>query len=83
MQRRKHMIYVAKLNSLQTLLLIKWVALSERNYIRACAKRADSDHPAHAQSIDRAFGLHSYILYYSIILIADRKALIRLRGCVR
>ena len=39
--------------------------------IRTCAKCADSDHPAHAQSIIRAFVLNSYNLRYPMILLAD------------
>ena len=31
------------------------------------------DHTAHAQMITRVFALHSYILQYSIILLADRE----------
>ena len=38
---------------------------------QTCAKRADSDHPAHAQSLIRAFVLHWYILLYPMILLAD------------
>ena len=34
-------------------------------------KCADSDHPAHAQSIIQVFVLHSYILLYPMILLAD------------
>ena len=39
--------------------------------LRTSAKRADSDYPAHAQSIIRAIALHSYILQYPLILLAD------------
>ena len=39
--------------------------------LRTCAKYADSDHPAHAQSIVRALALHSYILWCPMILLAD------------
>ena len=34
----------------------------EKRCLRICAKCADSDHPAHTQSIIRAFALHSYFL---------------------
>ena len=34
-------------------------------------QNANSDHSAHAQSIIRAFALHSYILKYPMILFAD------------
>ena len=39
--------------------------------LRTCAKCADSDRPAHAQSIIKAFALHLYILQCSMILLAD------------
>ena len=41
--------------------------------LRINANCADLDHPAHAQSIIRAFALHSYILQYLMILFADRE----------
>ena len=41
--------------------------------LRTCAKCSASDHPAHAQSIIRAFAVHSYILYTPMILFADRE----------
>ena len=41
--------------------------------IRTRAKCADSDHPAIAQSPVRAFALHSYILKYPIILLANNR----------
>ena len=41
--------------------------------LRTCAKYANSDHPAHAQSIIRAFALHSYIPRYPMKLLADRE----------
>ena len=34
-----------------------------KKYLRTCAKSTDSDHPAHARSISRAFAFHSYIVY--------------------
>ena len=34
-------------------------------------RKADSDHPAHAQCISRVFALHLYIVYYPEILLAD------------
>ena len=34
-------------------------------------QNAQSDHPAHAQSIIRAFAFHSYIHKYPMILLAD------------
>ena len=40
-----------------------------------CAKCAASDHSAHAPSIIQAFVLHSYILQYPRILLADREGL--------
>ena len=39
--------------------------------LQTCAICAESDHPAHAQSIIRAFAIHSYILLNSIILLTD------------
>ena len=39
--------------------------------LQTCEKCADSDPPAHAQSIIRAFAFHSYILWYPMILLAD------------
>ena len=41
--------------------------------IRTRAKCVDSDHPAIAQSFIRAFALHSYILKYPIILLANNR----------
>ena len=41
--------------------------------LRTGAKCADSDHPAHTQSNIRAFALHSYILWYPMILIQDNE----------
>ena len=38
---------------------------------QACAKSAVSDHPAHTRSTIQAFTLHSYILYYPMIVLAD------------
>ena len=38
-----------------------------KRYLRACAKCADSDSPAHAQSKFQAFSLYSYILWYLMI----------------
>ena len=38
---------------------------------RLAKKVRDSDHSAHKQSIIRAFALHSYILQYTIIPLAD------------
>ena len=46
-----------------------------KKYFQACAKCADSDHPAHAQSISRAFALQSHILKYPVILLADSEGL--------
>ena len=48
--------------------------ISEK-WLLACAKRADSDHPAHAQSIIQAFALCSYILWYPIILLVYSEGL--------
>ena len=36
-------------------------------------KNVDSDQPEHAQSIIRALALHSYIMWYPVILLADRE----------
>ena len=36
--------------------------VKRKKRLRTCAKCADSDHLAHAQSIIRAFALHYYIL---------------------
>ena len=36
-----------------------------------CLEYADSDHPAQAQSIIRAFTLHPYIVLYPMVLLAD------------
>ena len=47
-----------------------WAVSSEKGAFER-AKNAHSDHPAHAQSIIRAFALHSYILKYPMILLAD------------
>ena len=44
---------------------------------RACAKCADSDHPAHAQSITRTFALH---IFYSSHLVADNEGPDQTRG---
>ena len=41
-----------------------------KNCLRACAKCADSHHPAHAQDIIWAFALHLYILQYPLMLLA-------------
>ena len=41
--------------------------LSAKKGLRACAKCVDSHHPAHMQSVIRAFALHSYILLYPMI----------------
>ena len=44
----------------------------ERKSAFVRAECAELDHPAHAQSIIlQAFVLHSYILYYSMILIMN------------
>ena len=34
-------------------------------------KMGDSDHPAHAQSIIRVFAVHSFFLWYPVIMLAD------------
>ena len=41
--------------------------------LRTSAKSADSDNPAHAQIIILAIVLHSYILKYPWILLADNE----------
>ena len=43
-------------------------AASSKKCHRTYTKYSDSDQPAHAQSIIRAFALHSYILYLVILL---------------
>ena len=43
----------------------------KRKIVFKHALNADIDHPAHAQSIIRAFALHLYILLYSMILLVD------------
>ena len=43
-------------------------AASSKQCLRTCTEYADSDHPAHAQSIIGAL-LYSYIIYYPIILL--------------
>ena len=35
--------------------------------------KSDLDHPAHGQNIIRVFALHSYILWYPVILLAERE----------
>ena len=45
--------------------------VKRKKCLRACAKCADSDHSAHAQSLIRAFALHCNILRYSMILFLD------------
>ena len=50
------------------------VFLMEKKCLQTCAKCADSDHPATAQSIIRAFALHSYSVWYPIMLLADTKS---------
>ena len=47
-----------------------WSASSEQEPSNM-RKFADYDHPAHALSMIRAFALHSYILKYPLILLAD------------
>ena len=46
-------------------------AVSSKKYLQTCAKCADSNHSARAQSIIRAFALHSYIMLYSMAVVAD------------
>ena len=41
--------------------------------LRTCAKCTDSDHPAHAQTNMRTIALHSYILLYPKIILANRE----------
>ena len=50
------------------------MAVSRKKCLRACAKYAESHDPAHAQGFIRAFGLHSYILWYPVILLAESEA---------
>ena len=50
-----------------------WSSSSEK-VLRTCATRADSDHPAHMQSIIRTFSLHSYILWYLMLLLEDSES---------
>ena len=45
--------------------------MSSIKCLQTCTKCADSDHPAHAQSIIRVFTLDSYILQYPMIPLAD------------
>ena len=47
------------------------LAYSSEKCLRTCAKYKDSDHPAHAQRITRAFALYSYNRLYQMILLAD------------
>ena len=47
-----------------------WAA-SRENCLQACAKCANSDHLVHALSIIRFFILHLYILYNTMLLLAD------------
>ena len=42
--------------------------LQAKKCLRKCAKRFDSDHTAHTQSIIRAFAFNTYILLYSFYL---------------
>ena len=46
-------------NPSNVMLKILWAVPSE-NVLWTCAKCSDSNHPAHAQSIIKAFALHSY-----------------------
>ena len=45
--------------------------LQAKKSFRSLTKCADSDHPAHAQGIIRAFAHDSYILLYPVILLTD------------
>ena len=45
--------------------------LKRNSAIENVPQSADSDHPAHAQSIIHASALDSYILQYPMILLAD------------
>ena len=51
-----------------------------KKYHRICVKCADPDHPAHAQSIIRAFALHLYICSIRWFCLRTAKAQIKLRG---
>ena len=50
---------------------IYWLRQAKKKFFRICAKCADSDHPAHAQSIMWAFAINSIILWHPIIVKAD------------
>ena len=65
--------------SINTFYIISEPHLAKR-CLRACAK-CTQIHPAHAQSLIRAFALHRNIIQFSVILFVTAKALIRLRGC--
>ena len=45
--------------------------IKRKQCIRACTQCANSDHPVSEQRVIRVFALHSCILYYSMILLAD------------
>ena len=45
--------------------------VNRKSCLLICAKWADSSHPAQAQNIVRACALYSYIMWYTMILIAD------------
>ena len=58
-------------NSFAWLVPFTFGACQTKKCLRTYTKCAASDHPAHAQSIIRAFAIHSYIQFYSMILTAD------------
>ena len=47
--------------------------VKRKRAFRHSLKCSETDHPAHAQSITPVFSLHSYILYYPMILLADNE----------
>ena len=48
-----------------------WGCVKRKKCLQACAKCVVSHHPAHEQSLIRAFVFHWYILYYPMVLTAD------------
>ena len=62
--------YIKQRENSRLVLKISYGSRQAKKCLRKCTKCADSDHPASAQSIIRAFTLHLYTLYL-VILFAD------------
>ena len=81
-QAEIHRVPVVFISNIRTPLLLTELSGPRQveNSLRTCAKCTYSDYRAHAQSIIRAFALHSYILYPTF-LIVDSESPDSLRGC--